>query len=151
MFSVTKDDKKIWTEYVSNLNSHTLRVNPKNNVKNKSLYKINLKESKSFSKLLKKGLLKLDNVVDFHGYRLNDARIILKNFIIMSYKSNYKNILVITGKGQNNSGALKKELPNWLCEEEISKYIISHMYAPQNLGGEGAVLIRVKNKNKSLT
>ena len=152
MFSITKDDKKIWTEYVSNLNSHTLRVNPKNNVKNnKSLYKINLKESKSFSKLLKKGLLKLDNVVDFHGYRLNDARIILKNFIIMSYKSNYKNILVITGKGQNNSGALKKELPNWLCEKEISKYIISHMYAPQNLGGEGAVLIRVKNKNKNLT
>jgi len=24
------------------------------------------------------------------------------------------------------------------------------MYAPKNLGGEGAVLIRVKNKNKSL-
>jgi DNA-nicking Smr family endonuclease len=101
--------------------------------------------------LLKKGLLKLDNVIDFHGYRLNDARIVLKNFIIMSYKSNYKNILVITGKGQNNSGALKKELPNWLCEKEMSKYIISHRHAPKNLGGEGAVLIRVKNKNKSLT
>ena len=152
MFSITKNDKKMWTEYVSNLNSHTLKVNPKNNLKNnKSPSKINLKETKSFSKLLKKGLLKLDNVFDFHGYRLNDARIILKNFIIMSYKSNYKNILVITGKGQNNSGALKKELPNWLCEKEISKYIISHMHAPQNLGGEGAVLIRVKNKNKSLT
>jgi len=152
MFSITKDDKKIWTEYASNLNSHTLKFNIKNNVKsNKSLHKINLKETKSFPKLLKKGLLKLDNVVDFHGYRLNDARIVLKEFIIMSYKSNYKNILVITGKGQNNSGALKKELPNWLCEKEISKYIISHMHAPQNLGGEGAFLIRVKNKNKSLT
>jgi DNA-nicking Smr family endonuclease len=151
MFSITKDDKKIWTEYVSNLNSHTLKFNPKNSVKsNNSLYKFNLRETKSFSKVLKKGLLKLDDVVDFHGYRLNDARIVLKNFLIMSYKSNYKNILVITGKGQNNSGALKKELPNWLCEKEISKYIISYMNAPQNLGGEGAVLIRVKNKNKSL-
>jgi DNA-nicking Smr family endonuclease len=152
MFSITKDDKKIWTEYVSNLNSHTLKFNPKNSVKsNNSLYKFNLRETKSFSKVLKKGLLKLDNVVDFHGYRLNDARIILKNFIIMSYKSNYKNILVITGKGQNNSGALKKELPNWLYQKEFSKYIISFMHAPKNLGGEGAVLIRVKNKNKSLT
>ena len=152
MFSITKEDKKIWTEYVSNLNSHTLKLNPKNNViSNKSLYKINLKESKSFSKLLKKGLLKLDNVVDFHGYRLNDAKIALKNFVIMSYKFNHKNILVITGKGQNNSGALKKELPNWLCQKEFSKYIISFMHAPKNLGGEGAVLIRVKNKNKSLT
>ena len=152
MFSITKDDKKIWTEYASNLNSHTLKFNTKNNLKsNKSLHKINLNETKSFPKLLKKGLLKLDSVVDFHGYRLNDARIVLKKFIIMSYKSNYKNILVITGKGQNNSGALKKELPNWLCEKEISKYIISHMHAPQNLGGEGAFLIRVKSKNKSLT
>ena len=152
MFSITKDDKKIWTEYVSNLNSHTLKFNPKNSVRsNNSLHKFNLRETKSFSKVLKKGLLKLDDVVDFHGYRLNDARVVLKNFLIMSYKSNYKNILVITGKGQNNSGALKKELPNWLCEKEISKYIISHMHAPQNLGGEGAVLIRVKNKNKSLT
>ena len=152
MFSITKDDKKIWTNYVSNLNSHTLKFNPKNNVKsNKSLYKINLKESKSFSKLLKKGLLKLDNVVDFHGYRLNDAKIVLKNFVIMSYKSNYQNILVITGKGQNNSGALKQELPKWLCEKEVSKYIISFMHAPKNLGGEGAVLIRVKNKNKNMT
>ena len=152
MFSITKEDKKIWTEYVSDLNSHTLKLNPKNNAKsNKSLYKINLKESKSFSKLLKKGLLKLDNVVDFHGYRLNDAKIALKNFVIMSYKFNHKNILVITGKGQNNSGALKKELPNWLCQKEVSKYIISFMHAPKNLGGEGAVLIRVKNKNKSFT
>ena len=152
MFSITKEDKKIWTEYVSDLNSYTLKLNPKNNViSNKPLYKINLKESKSFSKLLKKGLLKLDNVVDFHGYRLNDAKIALKNFVIMSYKFNHKNILVITGKGQNNSGALKKELPNWLCQKEVSKYIISFMHAPKNLGGEGAVLIRVKNKNKSLT
>jgi len=152
MFSITKEDKITWTEYVSDLNSHTLKFNPKNNViNNKSLHKINLKESKSFSKLLKKGLLKLDNVVDFHGYRLNDAKIALKNFVIMSYKFNHKNILVITGKGQNNSGALKKELPNWLCQKEVSKYIISFMHAPKNLGGEGAVLIRVKNKNKSFT
>jgi DNA-nicking Smr family endonuclease len=152
MFSITKDDKKSMDRICFKFKFILLKFNTINSVKsNKSLHKISLKETKSFSKLLKKGLLKLDNVVDFHGYRLNDARIVLKNFIIMSYKSNYKNILVITGKGQNNSGALKKELPNWLCEKEISKYIISHMHAPQNLGGEGAVLIRVKNKNKSLT
>ena len=151
MFSITKDDKKIWIEYVSKLNNHTLTFKSNNNlISNKSLHKINLKETKSFSKLLKKGLLKLDSVIDFHGYRLNEARIVLKNFIILSYKSNYKNILVITGKGQNNSGALKNELPKWLCEKEINKYIISHMHAPKNLGGEGAILIRVKNKNKDL-
>ena len=134
MFSITKEDKKIWTEYVSNLNSHTLKFNPKNNVKsNKSLYKINLKESKSFSKLLKKGLLKLDNVVDFHGYRLNDAKIALKNFVIMSYKSNYKNTILTTNR--INCGVMIFKVSNFCLEflEKVwsKKEYINHFWYEQ--------------------
>ena len=68
----------------------------------------------------------------------------------MAYNRKHKNILVITGKGKDNSGVLKKELPSWLSEKEISKYTVSHMSAPKKLGGEGAVLIRLKNINKSI-
>ena len=69
----------------------------------------------------------------------------IKKFIITSYNRKHKNILVITGKGKDNAGVLKKELPHWLYEKEVSKYMISHMSAPKKLGGEGAVLIRLKN------
>ena len=81
---------------------------------------------------------------------MNDARIAIKKFIVMAYNRKHKNILVITGKGKDNAGVLKKELPNWLCEKEISKYMVSHMSAPIKLGGEGAVLIRLKNIDKSV-
>ena len=152
MFFISKEDKKIWSEYISNINTYSLRL-----VSNKKIYdkktfvNTNLKETKSFSKLIKKGLLRVDNVIDLHGYRLNDARVAFKKFIVMSYNCKHKNILVITGKGKDNTGVLKKELPSWLCEKEISKYTVSHMPAPKKLGGEGAVLIRLKNINKSVT
>ena len=152
MFFISKEDKKIWSEYISNIDSYSLNFNSnkKKFIAKKSFSNSNLKETKSFSKLIKKGLLRVDSVIDLHGYRLNDARIAIKKFIITSYNRKYKNILVITGKGKDNAGILKKELPNWLYEKEVCKYIISHMSAPKELGGEGAVLIRLKNINKSV-
>ena len=151
MFFISKEDKKLWSEYISNINSYSLNFNlNKKIVGKKYSSNSNFKETKSFPKLIKKGLLRVDSVMDLHGYRLNDARIAFKKFIIMSYNHKHKNILVITGKGKDNSGVLKKELPSWLSEKEISKYIVSYMSAPKKLGGEGAVLIRLKNINKSI-
>ena len=151
MFFISKEDKKLWSEYISNINSYSLNFNLNKKIVGKK-YSSNssFKETKSFPKLIKKGLLRVDSVMDLHGYRLNDARIAFKKFIIMSYNRKHKNILVITGKGKDNSGVLKKELPSWLSDKEISKYTVSHMSAPKKLGGEGAVLIRLKNINKSI-
>ena len=151
MFFISKEDKKLWSEYISNINSYSVNFNlNKKIVGKKHSSNSNFKETKSFPNLIKKGLLRVDSVMDLHGYRLNDARIAFKKFIIMSYNRKHKNILVITGKGKDNSGVLKKELPSWLSEKEISKYTVSHMSAPKKLGGEGAVLIRLKNINKSI-
>ena len=151
MFFISKEDKKTWSEYISNIDSYSLNINSnKKIISKKSFSNTNFKETKSFSKLIKKGLLRVDSVIDLHGYRLNDARIAIKKFIVMAYKCKHKNILVITGKGKDNAGVLKTELPNWLCEKEISKYVVSHISAPKKLGGEGAVLIRLKNINKSV-
>ena len=151
MFFISKEDKKLWSEYISNINSYSLNFNLNKKVVGKKYSSnSNFKETKSFPNLIKKGLLRVDSVMDLHGYRLNDARIAFKKFIIMSYNRKHKNILVITGKGKDNSGVLKKELPSWLSEKEISKYTVSHMSAPKKLGGEGAVLIRLKNINKSI-
>ena len=151
MFFISKEDKKTWSEYISNIDSYSLNINSnKKIISKKSFSNTNFKETKSFSKLIKKGLLKVDSVIDLHGYRLNDAKTAIKKFIVMAYNRKHKNILVITGKGKDNTGVLKTELPNWLCEKEISKYVVSHISAPKKLGGEGAVLIRLKNINKSL-
>ena len=109
MFFISEEDKKIWSEYISNFDSYSLKFNPnKKVIGKKSFSNANIKETKSFSKLLKKGLLRVDSVIDLHGYRLNDARIAIKKFIVMAYNRQHKNILVITGKGKDNAGVLKK-------------------------------------------
>jgi len=148
MFSINNDDKKIWKKYIENIDSYHLKINGfnKEDINQDPLLEIKTRETKNYNKLLGKGLLKIDAIKDFHGYNLNIAKDVLINFILNSYKSNLKNILVITGKGKNNSGILKKEVPKWLHDKEIKKYIISHISAPQNMGGEGAILVRIKTK-----
>lgn len=148
MFSINNDDKKIWKKYIENIDSYHLKINGfnKEDINQDPLLKIKTRETKNYNKLLGKGILKIDAIKDFHGYNLNIAKDVLINFILNSYKSNLKNILVITGKGKNNSGVLKKEIPRWLYDKEIKKYIINHFSAPKNLGGEGAIIIRIKTK-----
>ena len=152
MFSINNDDKKIWKKYIENIDSYHLKINGfnKEDINQDPLLEIKTRETKNYNKLLGKGLLKIDAIKDFHGYNLNIAKDVLINFILNSYNSELKNILVITGKGKNNSGVLKKEIPRWLYDREIKKYIISHYTAPKNLGGEGAILIRIKTKKKNL-
>ena len=153
MFSINNDDKKIWKKYIENIDSYHLKINGFNkediDIDQDPLLEIKTRETKNYNKLLGKGLLKIDAIKDFHGYNLNIAKDVLINFILNSYKSKLKNILVITGKGKNNSGVLKKEIPRWLYDKEIKKYIISHFTAPKNLGGEGAILIRIKTKKRT--
>jgi len=151
MFSINNDDKKIWKKYIQNIDSYHLKINGfnKEDINQDPLLEIKTRETKNYNKLLGRGLLKIDAIKDFHGYNLNIAKDVLINFILNSYKSKLKNILVITGKGKNNSGVLKKEIPRWLYDKEIKKYIISHFTAPKNLGGEGAILIRIKTKKRT--
>ena len=67
-----------------------------------------------------------------------------------AYEKNIRNVLIITGKGYNNTGILKKEVPLWLNDKILTKLLINYKIAPKNFGGEGALLVRIKNKNKNL-
>ena len=81
MFLFLKKIKKIWSEYISNIDSYSLNFNSnKKFIGKKSFSNANFKETKVSQKLIKKGLLRVDSVIDLHGYRLNDARIAIKKF-----------------------------------------------------------------------
>ena len=101
-------------------------------------------------KLINKGKVKPDGVLDLHGYKLHDAKIAIQKYIVNAYEENIRNILIITGKGQNNTGALKKEVPLWLNDTILANLLVNYKIAPKNFGGEGALLVRIKNKNKNL-
>ena len=94
---------------------------------------------------------------DLHGYTLDEANQKVKNLITTCAKNKYKEILLITGKGlhsnsdsdayvSRNLSKLKYSVPEFIKNnEELSKFIISLSDADLKDGGEGAILIKLKN------
>ncbi|MDA8584592.1 Smr/MutS family protein [bacterium] len=94
---------------------------------------------------------------DLHGYTLDEANLKVRDLIIKCAKNNYKEILLITGKGlhsnsdsdayvSKNLSKLKYSVPEFIkSNEELSKLIISLSDADLKDGGEGAILIKLKN------
>ena len=126
MVFISKNDKKTWQDYIDNFEHFTLNLKKddlkkevKINEKN-SITKNNIANS---YKLFKKGKIKPDGVIDLHGYSLKVGKQNLESYILKSYENNLRNILVITGKGINNQGVLKKEVPVWLEEKKIKNYL----------------------------
>ena len=151
MVFISKNDKKIWDEYIVDFENFLLnKYTFKNEKKVKILKKDPIQKNHSINSysLFKKGKIKPDGIIDLHGYSLKTGKIKLQSYILNSYENNLRNILIITGKGLNNLGALKKEVPLWLEDQKIKKFLISHQTAPNNFGGSGALLVRIKNKHK---
>ena len=151
MVAISKYDKKTWENYTSNFEKFIFFPQDHGVVKTKrNNEKFILKNKKSTNsiKTFNKKKFRPEMILDLHGYTLYSAKLSLQKFISNCYEKNIRNILIITGKGQNNSGALKEEVPKWLTDKFFKKYIISFILAPRNLGGEGALLVRIKNKFK---
>ena len=108
----------------------------------------NLSLDSRTKKQIKSKKLVFDSIIDVHGQTEEQAYKIIKNFIINSYLNNFKNIIIITGKGTNSQGKLKLKTPLWLKSEELSKYVVGFTNLPNNKGGEGALFVKLKNVNK---
>ena len=153
MVLISKIDKKTWENYVSNLEKTVIipskkhSINLNNSLKNTTNFKRN--STLGSPKLLKKKDVKPDLILDLHGYSLYSGRLFLNKHIIDCYEKNIRSILVITGKGFNNKGILKEEVPKWLNDKYLNRYIINFNQAPKHFGGEGALLVRIKNKYKN--
>ena len=150
MTVISKKDKDVWKEYVSNFENYSFssfKVDKEIQTLKKDL---KLKNIDNTNRLKKNKKIRPDGILDLHGYKLETAKVKLKNYLKDAYERNVKNILVITGKGNNNLGVLKKEVPIWLNQKEMSHYSINFEVAPNELGGKGALLVRIKNKYKNL-
>ena len=153
MIPISKNDKKMWENYVSNFEKYVLFS--KNNSLSKAKLNNNenvIKKEKSSNRFknVKKRKLEPDIILDLHGYTLYSAKLLLQKFISNCYEKNIRNILIITGKGQNNKGALKEEVPKWLSDKFFNKYLVNFNVAPRQFGGEGALSVRIKNRYKKI-
>ena len=151
MSSISKNDKMTWEKYVASFKNFNLNFK-KNKLSTVDQPKKTISRKHFLSnqtKSLKQGKIEPEGVLDLHGHRLQSAKISLQKYILNAYENNIRNILIITGKGRNSAGVLKKEVPLWLNDKIFSNLLINYETAPKKFGGEGALLVRIKNKNKS--
>jgi|TARA_B100001059_G_C17427174_1_gene376169 DNA-nicking Smr family endonuclease len=94
---------------------------------------------------------------DLHGFTLDDANKKVEEILRHCVSNKYKELLLITGKGihstsdndiyiSKNLGKLKYSVPEFIKNNlELNKYIISINDAEKKDGGEGAIIIKLKN------
>ena len=130
-----QDNTKAWKEYIKNPSD--VYDKDKNNSKKND----------------RKGRF----VYDLHGFTLDDANSKVKEIILSCKANNYKEILLITGKGlhskndkdiyvSKNLGTLRYSVPAFIKSDEVlNSFIISINEAEIRDGGAGAILIKLKN------
>ncbi len=155
MHKISDKDKKIWKFYTSNLK--LIKSADKYNkltTKNISTFSKDLKTNTYFSidnntkRKLNGNKLCIDAIIDLHGKTEAQAFEIIKSFIKNSYLNEHRNVIIITGKGTKNRGKLKLSTPLWLKSEKLSKFVVGFETMPNNKGGDGALFVKLKNKNK---
>ena len=132
---LSKEDKKTWETYIKNPSD---------------LFD---KEKNLFQDKKKKERFKYD----LHGYSLDEANQKVKEIIVSCANENYREILLITGKGLHSTSdrdsyvskefsKLKYSVPDFIQNNnELKKLIVSISDADRIDGGEGAFLIKLKN------
>ena len=130
-----QEDKKTWEEYIKNPSD----IYDKDRGFSK---KIQIRERYKF---------------DLHGFTLDEANIKVKEIIEYCIKNKFRELLLITGKGihstnhedayiSKNLGKLKYSVPEFIrTNSELNKFIITINDADKNDGGEGAIIIKLKN------
>jgi len=110
-------------------------------------------------KKLKRGKIEIEARIDLHGMRQAEAHAALIRFIHGSAAMGRRWVLVITGKGspsraldgdrersfgETPRGVLKRSVPLWLAEPEVSRLIVSFTEAAIEHGGSGALYVHLR-------
>ena len=130
---LSQEDKKIWENYIKDPSG----IYDKDNKNQKNIRKERFK-------------------FDLHGFTLEEANSKVREVITFCIENNYKELLLITGKGihstneedtyvSKNFGKLKYSVPDFIkSDTELNSLIISVNEAAIKDGGEGAILIKLK-------
>ena len=131
----SQEDKKTWEEYIKNPSDiYDKDQNVSNSIQRRERYKF-----------------------DLHGFTLDEANNKVKEIINHCIKNKFKEILLITGKGIHSTneentyvseslGKLKHSVPEFIrTNSDLNKLIISINDAEKIDGGEGALIIKLKN------
>jgi len=84
--------------------------------------------------------------IDLHGMDQDRARAALEGFLRRAWDEGYRAVLVITGKGVQGDGVLRRRAPEWLAAPQLSPIVAGISEAHRRHGGEGALYVALKRK-----
>ena len=132
--NISQEDIDTWKNYIKN---------PTDIVDKDYVQKTNLSKGHRFH-------------FDLHGFTLIDANHKVKEIILSCVKKNYKEILLITGKGIHSNtdqdiyvskdlSKLRFSVPEYIQSNlELSNHILSVDNAEKKDGGTGAIIIKLR-------
>jgi DNA-nicking Smr family endonuclease len=98
-------------------------------------------------KQMRQGRLVPEAEVDLHGLTRAEALDKVGHFLARSAVQGLKTILLITGRGRGSGGeAILRDAVERLLTEETGKLISEWGRAPKQFGGEGALVVFLKNR-----
>ena len=97
---------------------------------------------------LARGRLGVDDTLDLHGHRQDQAHRVLRDFLIRAQTRGAKLVLVVTGKGRTASepGVLRRSVPLWLEAADLRSVVVGFGEASATHGGSGALYVRLRRK-----
>lgn len=84
--------------------------------------------------------------IDLHGLTQDRALSGLEAFLQRSWNEGYRAVLVITGKGVQGDGVLRRRVPEWLGAPHLSHIVAGISEAHKHHGGAGALYVALKRK-----
>lgn len=87
--------------------------------------------------------------LDLHGYDQDRARAVLESFLRRAWDEGLRSVLVITGKGVQGDGILRRRTPEWLAAAHLGEIVAGVSEAHRRHGGEGALYVALKRKRKA--
>ena len=84
--------------------------------------------------------------LDLHGLDQIRARAVLEGFLESAWNNGWRAVLVITGKGVQGDGILKRRVPEWLAAPHLAHIVAGISDAARHHGGAGALYVALKRK-----
>lgn len=91
----------------------------------------------------------LEARIDLHGMTHDRARAALEGYIRRVWDEGYREVLVITGKGTQGDGVLRRFTPEWLAAQPLREIVAGVSQAHRRHGGEGALYVALKRRPKT--
>ena len=88
----------------------------------------------------------LEARIDLHGMTHDRARAALESYLLRVWDEGCREVLVITGKGSQGDGILRRFTPEWLAAPTLRPIVAGVSQAHRRHGGEGALYVALKRK-----